>query len=518
LINAYTTAIDPHTSYFSPRTSENFKIHMSLSLEGIGAVLQNDNELTVVREVVPGGPADVSGKLHPDDRIVGIGQNNDGPMVDVIGWRLDDVVALIRGPKDSIVRLQVLPKATPIGGPTIVIAITRNTIQLEERAAKGSVIEVPHAPAGANKIGVITVPTFYMDFEARSAGDENYRSTTRDVRRIIGELSADGIAGLVVDLRSNGGGSLSEATELTGLFIDSGPVVQVQDSQGRLQIERDEEKGVAYTGPLAVLVDRNSASASEIFAGAIQDYHRGLIVGEVTFGKGTVQNLVDLNRFDQSESGKLGQLKATIAQFFRVNGNSTQYRGVIPDIEFPTVLEAEHGERSLDNALPWAEIEPASFTAVKYSPTRIDAVRSHHEKRIAHDTAFQALLATERAIVEAQEKQVVTLKESVRRTEFDRARHEQRSRENQIRVARGLEALPEDAPLPSAEDAEDEFEYDKKDEKEQALDVVLVEAGNVLYDWIVVDGASGQLVENETAGSPRQPGKAPVDSATSRVH
>ncbi|MBX9605897.1 MAG: carboxy terminal-processing peptidase [Gammaproteobacteria bacterium] len=496
LINAYTTSIDPHTSYFSPRTSENFKIRMSLSLEGIGAVLQSDNELTVVREVVTGGPAEMSGKLHADDRIVGIGQDDKGPVVDVIGWRLDDVVDLIRGPKNSVVRLQVLPKGTALGGPTTMVAITRNTIQLDEQAAKGSVLEVKRGN-GVAKIGVITLPTFYMDFEARSAGDENYRSTTRDVRKIIGELTAKGVEGLVIDLRANGGGSLSEATELTGLFIGPGPVVQVRDSQGRVQVERSTEPEVAYKGPLMVLVDRNSASASEIFAGAIQDYHRGMVVGEPTFGKGTVQNLVDLNRFDQSMNGKLGQLKATIAQFFRVSGSSTQFKGVEPDIGFPTVDDEDHGERSLDNALPWAAIDPARFTPVNFSPARIDSVRALHEKRVASDTAFQALLASERAMYDAQQQHSLSLREDKRRAEHDKARTEQRERENQIRVARGLPPLPADQLTP--EDEEEDDEFSKPDEKDKALDVVLTEAGNVLTDWIHSDGTEQRLVDNESA-------------------
>ncbi len=270
-MNAYATAVDPHTAYFSPRTSENFKIRMSLSLEGIGAVLQSENEMTLVREIVPGGPADLSGKLHAEDRIVGIAQDEDGGAVDVIGWRLDDVVDLIRGPKGSVVRLEVLPKGTPLGGPTHTVAITRDTIKLEEQAAKGSIRTVE----GDTRLGVIDLPTFYMDFEGRSAGREDYRSTTRDVRKIIADLSEQGIDGLIVDLRGNGGGSLNEATELTGLFIDTGPVVQVRDSQGRLVVEKDSDPGVAYSGPQLVLVDRNSASASEIFAGAKQDYRRG---------------------------------------------------------------------------------------------------------------------------------------------------------------------------------------------------------------------------------------------------
>ncbi|MCB1747892.1 MAG: carboxy terminal-processing peptidase [Gammaproteobacteria bacterium] len=505
LINAFTTAIDPHTAYFSPRTSENFKIRMSLSLEGIGAVLQNENEMTLVREVVTGGPAELSGKLHADDRIVGIGQDADGPVVDVVGWRLDDVVDLIRGPKGSTVRLEVLPKGTAVDGPTQVVSIVRDTIKLEEQAAKGSVHEV----AGGLKVGVIDVPTFYMDFEARSAGDPDYRSTTRDVRAIIKDLVAQGVSGLILDLRSNGGGSLNEATELTGLFIDHGPVVQVRDSQGRVQIERDTDDGVAYAGPLMVLVDRNSASASEIVAGAIQDYHRGLIVGEPTFGKGTVQNLVDLNRFDQSMGGKLGQLKATIAQFFRVNGGSTQHRGVLPDIVLPTVISQEdYGERSLDNALPWAAIDPARYREVAFDAAALPVVRSEHEKRVLTDPAFRALLDTEKAIKEARDKTTVSLVESVRRAEHDKAREEQRERANAIRVAHGLDPLSEDDD--TASEADDELAVAEDPPADEALDVVLDEAGLILRDWMTAVARDDQrLADGVAPDAPIELGKTP---------
>ncbi len=507
LINAYTTSIDPHTAYFSPRTSENFKIRMSLSLEGIGAVLQNENELTLVREVVPGGPADLSGKLHTDDRIVGIGQDKEGGIVDVIGWRLDDVVDLIRGPKNSIVRLEILPKGVGLDGPTDTISITRDTIKLEEQAAKGSVLDFPDTVSDV-KIGVIDVPTFYMDFEARSSGEKNYRSTTRDVRKIINDLERQGVTGLVVDLRGNGGGSLNEATELTGLFIDAGPVVQVRDSQGRIQVERDMNRGVAYRGPMLVLVDRNSASASEIFAGAIQDYRRGIVIGEPTFGKGTVQNLVDLNRFDQSMDGKLGQLKATIAQFFRIEGGSTQHRGVLPDIILPTIISIkDHGERSLDNALPWDSIEPARFKPVNFPVTRMDMVRSQHEKRILADPAFQAVLATERAIKEAREKKELSLVEDQRRQEHRTARIEQRERENQIRLARGLEPLPDD---PGEDESEDDEAVDESEDDDD-FDVVLSEAGRILRDWISQQTPDKRLVNNApVAKDSRDGGAAPI--------
>ena len=493
VINAYTTSIDPHTSYFSPRTSENFKIRMSLSLEGIGAVLQTENEYTLVREIVPGGPADKGGKLHADDRIVGIGQGQDGKVLDVVGWRLDDVVDLIRGKKGTYVKLEILPKKSGPDGPGKVISIERNTIKLEEQAAKISTLEVGDGADSLN-IGVVDLPTFYMDFEARTRGDDDYRSTTRDVRRLIGDLDKNSLDALIIDLRGNGGGSLSEATDLTGLFIDVGPVVQVRNSQGRVQLERDTDRGVAYGGPLAVLVDRNSASASEIFAGAIQDYRRGIVLGEPTFGKGTVQNLVDLNRFDDTMKGKLGQLKATVAQFFRVAGGSTQHKGVIPDITFPTALSTdEHGERALENALPWDQIAAARFKPTANDFDEIATIRELHESRVAVDPAFQAVLAQEAAIDVARQRQEISLVFETRKAEHDKNKREQRERENQIRVAHGLEPL---AFTPDEDAQEDEDEDPTKDDDE-TFDVILDEASFVVADMIRTVTPISRLVDSD---------------------
>ncbi|MBT6065788.1 MAG: PDZ domain-containing protein, partial [Proteobacteria bacterium] len=362
-INAYMTSIEPHTGFFSPRATENFKIRMSLSLEGIGAVLQMEDEFTVVQRVVPGGPAELEGNLKAGDRIVGVGQGSDDAIVDVVGWRLDDVVDLIRGAKGTIVRLQIRPDPKSGTPESKLLAITRDQIKLEEQAAQKSIIEIQDGDRH-HRIGVIDIPTFYIDFDARARGDENFRSTTSDVRRLITELEGDQIDALIIDLRGNGGGALSEATALTGLFIESGPVVQVRDARGRTRINRDPENDLAYAGPLAVVVDRDSASASEIFAGAIQDYRRGIILGEDTFGKGTVQNLIDLDRYAEDSNVPLGQLKVTIAQFFRVSGASTQHRGVTPDIQIPSAqVINEYGERSLKNALPWDEIDPVEFAS-----------------------------------------------------------------------------------------------------------------------------------------------------------
>ena len=491
-INAYLASIEPHTSYFSPRTSENFRIRMSLSLEGIGAILQSDNEYTLVRQVLKGGPADKSGLLHEDDRITGVGQGLNDRIVDVVGWRIDDVVDLIRGKKDSIVRLQVLPKGMPAGAKPKIVTLTRSKIALEDEAARQSVIELPAGNHTA-RIGVITLPTFYQDFEARARGDTDYRSTTRDVRALIGELMAKDVEGIVIDLRGNGGGSLSEATELTGLFITTGPVVQVRNSDSSVHIERDTDPEVAYAGPLAVLVDRNSASASEIFAGAIQDYRRGVIIGEPTFGKGTVQNLIDLSEYDRDSDAALGQLKATIAQFFRVAGDSTQHRGVVPDISFPTALGSDdEGERALPNALPWARIDPANYSPAMAPVTEFSKARALHEQRLRDSPVFSVLLDEERAVQAAKERTTVSLLQSVRQAEQERIENEQKNREERYRAATGK------APPTSGEVANgDASSTDKPD---QSTDFVLQETARILENLVVPSAIAQQA--SSTAAPP----------------
>lgn len=486
-VNAYTTAIEPHTSYFSPRSSENFRIRMSLSLEGIGAVLQTENEHTMVREVVPGGPADKTGKLRKGDRIVGIAQGESDAFVDVVGWRLDDVVDLIRGPKGSLVRLQILPKAAGIDAKPVVLPITRNRIALEEQAAKKRIVEVTDSNGSRKKLGVIKLDTFYLDFDARARGDRNYRSTTRDVRGLLTELQKDGVDGVVIDLRGNGGGSLSEATELTGLFIAEGPVVQVRDANGRIGVERDPDPEVVYGGPLAVMVDRHSASASEIFAGAIQDYRRGIIIGEATFGKGTVQNLVDLDEFDPGNRGKLGQLKATIAQFFRVAGGSTQHKGVVPDVIFPLGdLTKDDGERSFENALPWDEVTPAEYTPLNAPVDAYARARELHRQRVSKSDEFAVL----RELVSAQTENVATttisLNRATREAEKARLEAEALTRENRLRVARGMKPLDK---LPSADDALGEETETTDDEEDIVADVLLNEGARILAD--LISGANG---------------------------
>ena len=418
-INAYITSVEPHTSYFSPRSTENFKIRMSLSLEGIGAVLQTENEYTVVRRIVAGGPAELSQLLNAGDRIISVGQNEDRPLVDVIGWRLDDVVDLIRGPKSTVVRLKILPLQEGPDASGRIISIVRDTIRLEEQAAQKSVIPVDRGDH-VYRIGVIDLPTFYVDFDGRSSGQADYRSTTRDVARLVKELQAENIDGLIIDLRGNGGGALTEATTLTGLFIEQGPIVQVKDAKGRVRVKHDSDPTIIYRGALAVLVDGNSASASEIFAGAIQDYGRGLVIGEPTYGKGTVQNLVDLDRYARTKDEKLGQLKFTIAQFFRINGDSTQHKGVVPDILLPTARDdTERGERGLENALPWQQVDSARYSPFDQSDlsAALSNIRSLHQTRVADDPGFEFLLSNQTLDNEIAALEVVSLLESKRQVE-----------------------------------------------------------------------------------------------------
>ncbi len=477
-INAYLRSIEPHTGYFSPRNSENFKINMSLSLEGIGAVLRIADEMTTVQKIIPGGPADLSQKIHAKDRITGVAQGEEGVMEDVVGWRLDDVVDLIRGPKDSIVRLQLLPKESGLDGPSKTITLKRNKIKLEEQQAKKSIIELPGDDA--KKIGVISIPTFYMDFEGYRRGDDDYRSTTRDTLALIEALQQQGIDGLIIDLRNNGGGSLPEAVTLTGLFIKEGPVVQIRDSKGKIKSDDDTDARIAYLGPLAVLVNRYSASASEIFAGAIQDYGRGVIVGEPTYGKGTVQTMVDLNRYVRSKELGLGQLKLTMAQFFRVNGDSTQHRGVIPDIQFPTAEQnAKQGERSYDNALPWATIKPAKFTPYRQAGFQLNDVIQQHQQRVTTNSGFEFLLAQAEQRHIMEEKKSVTLLKEQRKQERKQLEESHDQRINTFRIAQGLTPLQDD------EKVDEEAEIKENESTSDALKMVeLQETALILNDLI----------------------------------
>jgi len=498
-INAYTLTLEPHTSYMSPSISENFDISMRLSLEGIGAVLSVKNEHTVVQRTVPGGPAALSGKVHAGDRIAAVGQDEDGEMVDVVGWRLQDVVELIRGPKDSVVRLQILPEDVGVGGPPKMVVIVRDKIKLEDQAVKKTIIEGIDG-MGEGRIGVITVPAFYRDFQAYSRGDKNFRSTTRDVRKLLTELTEEGVDGVVVDLRQNGGGSLVEATELTGLFIKTGPVVQVKDARGRLDIEMDQDPDIAYRGPLAVLVNRNSASASEIFAGAIQDYRRGIIIGEPTFGKGTVQTLIDLNNLVAAGTEQLGRLRLTMAQFFRVNGGSTQFRGVVPDIVYPTApVSIDHGERALDNALPWARIDAVNYS-VGHSPD-VGLLQERHLSRIKSDVGF-ILLAEENEILQnVRNEHTVSLVETKRKGKWEARNKRLRDSRNRYRVAKGLEPLKEikSGTDPDRVHVTTKFDDDKDNKNDGIKEIMVNEAALILLDQIHLKSprsAALQMKEN----------------------
>ena len=487
LMNAYAGAIEPHTAYMTPRTSENFNISMRLSLEGIGAVLQKEDEHTVIRSIVPGGPAALSGKLQVGDRIVGVGQGETGTFTDVIGWRIDDVVDLIRGPKDSVVRLDILPGDAGLDAPHESVAIVRDKVKLEEQAAKSEVIEIGVGES-ARSIGVITLPAFYQDFDARRRDEPDYRSATRDVRKQLAELRKKDVDGVVIDLRNNGGGSLSEAIELTGLFIEQGPVVQVRSAGGELKVESDRDPAVAWDGPLAVLINRASASASEIFAAAIQDYGRGLVIGEPTFGKGTVQNLVDLDMFSRDQEARLGQLKLTVAQFFRVDGGSTQHKGVVPDIGFPVTLDADdYGESAYDNALPWTRIEPAKFDSYGNLSALTPLLQARHEARAARDQEFQWWAEDVAEYRKQRDRTTLSLVEAERRAERD-AEEARRAQRKAEREAAGLAAdvamRTDDGLLASERDLEEELAREKAEEERP--DVLLREAAHILADAIAL--------------------------------
>lgn len=478
-LNAYTAALEPHTGYMLPHNAENFDISMRLSLEGIGAVLRSEDEYTEVQEVVPGGPADLSGQIHAGDRIVGVGQGREGDVVDVIGWRLQDVVDQIRGPKDSVVRLSVLPKSKGANATAREVVLVRDKIKLEEQAAKKSVIEDIDGLDGL-RIGVLEIPAFYRDFRGASEGSKDFRSTTRDVRRLIAELQQEGVDGIIVDLRDNGGGSLTEATELTGLFIKDGPVVQIRDYRGGIDLEQDSDPAQVYAGPLAVLVNRNSASASEIFAGAIQDYGRGIIVGEPTFGKGTVQQLIDLGDYLAGDTD-IGRLRMTIAQFFRVNGGSTQHKGVVPDILFPTAGDIDYGERSLDNALPWDSIKPAVFQP--WALGSLDTIKAQHAERITSDPGFRFLREEAAIIDRLQDQKSVSLNEAERKAEREQRENERLARRNLYRRSLGLASLTRE----QAEDDDDEVVKERREEEH--LDrVQLNETARILADMVRVGG------------------------------
>ncbi|MDP7145484.1 MAG: carboxy terminal-processing peptidase [Pseudomonadales bacterium] len=532
-MNSFTGTYDPHTQYFSPRTSENFNINMSLSLEGIGAVLQREDEYTKVVSLVSAGPADKSEMLHPGDKIQAVGQGVDGEMVDVIGWRLDEVVQLIRGKKDTVVRLDIIPTDTKDTANSKIIQITRNTVKLEEQSAQSDIIEVEQF-GHLHKIGVIDIPTFYIDFQALQQGDKNFKSTTRDVRRLLKDLMQEGVDGVVIDLRDNGGGSLQEANSLTGLFIDRGPTVQIRGKRDLVNVLSDQDPFTTYDGPLVVLVNRLSASASEIFAGAIQDYQRGIIIGSQTFGKGTVQSLIPLNR---------GQLKLTQAKFYRISGESTQHQGVIPDIFYPARYDSESiGESTLDEPLPWDSIPPAEFSIKANVSTYVPELRDRHQDRIEENAEFDYLSGALVYRKNRSKEKSITLNQVARIKRKEEADSFWVALENKRRVAKGLTELTSldelspahevaanetpasgitppsendetgeanqlegnelavltDVETQQQEPVEDNKTEPKEDDKEEP-DPLLVESGNILADLI---NLSSSTAAEKTPGQP----------------
>lgn len=484
-VNAYATTYDPHTQYFSPRTSQNFNINMSLSLEGIGAVLRSEDEYTSIVELVPAGPADKSGLVKPADRIISVGQGESGPLIDVVGWRLDDVVELIRGPKGSQVRLEIIPGDSE-DDTSRVISITRNTVKLEEQAAQKKLLTLERN-GQTQKIGIIEIPTFYVDFKAIQQGDPNYKSTTRDVKLLIEELKAQGIDGLVIDLRNNGGGALQEADSLTGLFIKSGPTVQVKSASRRPLVYSDDDNRAVWDGPLAVLVNRLSASASEIFAGAIQDYERGIIIGSQTFGKGTVQTLVPLNR---------GQLKITAAKYYRVSGQSTQHQGIIPDIAFPEIYDAERiGESALDDAMPWDMIQPAVYPRSHQIQPVLAELNAKHDERVAGDPDFRYFEALAEKSRENNRRTHLSLNEKERQQQKQDEDEWRLDLENKLRLAKG------EAPLESLDDLDDR-EADEEETADPASDPMIRESANILLDYIGMTRQIALVEDVDATGRP----------------
>lgn len=490
-MNAYGSAIDPHTSYMSPRSADNFNMTMKLSLEGVGAVLQAQDEYVVFRTIMPGSPAEKSGQIKTGDRVLAVGQGESGPMVDVVGWRIDDVVAKIRGAKGTVVRLDVQSAEEGPDGPHKIVRIVRDKVKLEEQAASRRIIET-----GGKRIGVIELPTFYLDFEAARRGDPDVRSATSDVRRLLTELKAENVEGVVVDLRDNGGGSLIEAVELTGLFIEQGPVLQVRNANGDVDVESDEDPSVAWTGPLAVLVNRSSASASEIFAAAIQDYGRGLIIGEPTFGKGTVQTLVDLDRFPRRKDIQFGQLKMTVAQFFRIDGGTTQNAAVTPDVPFPVSVDAsEYGESTFDNALPYTRIAAAEYPRLGSFQAILPQLIERHGKRASADREFSWWMQDVAVFKAERDKKSVSLNEAERIRERDERKARREAREAE-RKALGLKSV-------AVDDRDDGLQADERRISEQVAqekaakelpDPLRDESAAILADAIVLLEADKPLL------------------------
>ncbi len=516
-MNAYTMAIDPHTNYMGPRAAENFDISMKLSIFGIGAALEEKDGYTTIRELVPGGPAILSGRLKIGDRIVGVAQGKNGAMVDTLGWRTDDTVALIRGAADSVVLLDVLPAEAGPDGKHKLVSLIRKKISLEEQAAKKSVLSVIDGKTTLH-VGVISLPSFYQDFDARQKGDPNFKSATRDVARLLGELKKEKVDSVLIDLRNNGGGSLAEAVELTGLFVGKGPVVQQRDANGNVTVESETKTGASWDGPLGVLINRGSASASEIFAAAIQDYGRGLVIGEPSFGKGSVQTVIDLDQYAKNDKQRFGELKLTIAQFFRINGGTTQLRGVTPDISFPSASDVKSfGESSFDNALPWVQIKAVDYSPVGDLKSLLPILRRRHEARMKDDKDFRYRQEDIAEFNLQRKKNQVSLNEAERRKERDALEARLKSRETQKdanKSAHAANAGQKSSRLEGKEFRDDGLLADERNianelaaekARKNAKDILLNEAAQILGDEVGLLKPSARFAARVKPGSPLAP-------------
>ncbi len=468
-INAYATMYDPHTRYMSPRAAENFDIRMNLSLKGIGAMLESDFEYTKVVSLVTGGPAEQAGDLKAADLITGVGQGEDGEIENVVGMRLDEVVSRIRGPQNSVVQLEVVRTVAGVEQPAVVFSITRDVINLTDQQAKSERLELKREDQTFS-LGVVKIPNFYSAFGAKRAGDPDYRSVTRDVAEEVLKLQREGIDGLVIDLRNNSGGSLDEVNAMVGLFITDGPTVQVRQTGSRVKTLRDRDPRMLYQGPMAVLVNRYSASASEIFAGAMQDYQRAVVIGGRTFGKGTVQTLTPL--IDD------GRLKYTQAKFYRVSGGSTQNKGVEPDIAFPVIFDEETiGESALPDALPWDTIPPAKYNLQGAIGSLLPQLRSLHEQRVSNSEEFGYLRAQAKYLDERRSEKTISLNKATRLAEREKNQSRRLELENRRRIALDLE------PWKSFTDFE---EADIEEEKDLIPDAELQETGEILQDLVLL--------------------------------
>jgi carboxyl-terminal processing protease len=488
-MNDFTEAIDPHTNYFNQFNKAQFKMEMSRSLEGIGATLETKNEYISILSLVAGGPADKSHQVNVGDRIVAVAQGKDGEFQEIIGWRIDNAIKLIRGDKGTVVRLKLLPQGKAVSDPTKTVEIVREKIVLKDQLAKKE-IRTYQQNGKSVKIGIINVPAFYVDFDAAKAGNPNYQSTTHDVKVILDSLKRENVDGIVVDLRSNGGGSLTEAISLTGLFIKTGPVVQVRDTKNEVEVDNDEDPEIAYSGPLAVLVDRFSASASEIFAGAIQDYGRGIVLGTQTYGKGTVQTQIDLDKVIASSLGNrlsaaagsivgkpaatgqdYGQLNLTIAKFYRISGGSTQHKGVIPDIKFPSAIPLDkYGEDTDPSALPFDVIAKSQYAKVGDFSAVLPQITQLHEARIKNNVVFKNMQQDMEEYRKNEAERTIILNLDKLKAQRDQDEQKTLDRTNALRLAMGQPALKKGEPKPKKED----------------LDAIKVEAGQILVDYIGV--------------------------------